>query len=366
MHQFLTLIERRLRFAQGKPESVSKVDHESRDSGHSRIAELDVLRGFSALTVMMYHYTTIYVYGKDPGIPYGVLAVNLFFMISGFVIFMTLSHTRTALDFIVSRFSRLFPVFWAAVLISQTVAWLFPSLSEFTLTWHEALVNLTMLAGPLHVRWVDNVYWSLVVELTFYAIMLGLFLIGIMKHIERLVLPWLLLQVVAAMVSNRNIHIPDVVTVLFLLKYAHLFLAGILCYRIRFEGLTATRQMLLACCLATQFAVKGSWAGIFALFFFTLFYLMSLQRLGWIAVRPLVFLGTISYSLYLVHQNIGYVIMRSLATAPRTVQVTVAMVAALLLATLLTFMIERPALHSIRVIYKRFKAGPSSEHQIIK
>jgi peptidoglycan/LPS O-acetylase OafA/YrhL len=169
-----------------------------------RIAELDVLRGFSAMTVMVYHYTTIYQYGVDPGIPYGVLAVNLFFMISGFVIFMTLSRARTALDFIISRFSRLFPVFWVAVLFSQTVMWLAP-ISADTVSWREAMVNLTMLAGPLHVRWVDNVYWSLVIELTFYVIMLGLFLVGMMKHIERLVLPWLLLQIVAAMVSKKPI-----------------------------------------------------------------------------------------------------------------------------------------------------------------
>ena len=322
----------------------------------SRIAELDVLRGFSAVVVMIYHYTTIYEYGIDPGIPYGVLAVNLFFMISGFVIFMTLSHARTALDFVVSRFSRLFPVFWVAVLLSQTVMWLAPSLSAYKVSWREALVNLTMLAGPLHVRWVDNVYWSLVIELTFYVIMLLLFLMGMMKHIERLVLPWLLLQIVAGLWSKATDHaIPQGLAVLFLLKYAHLFLGGILCYRIRFEGLTAIRQILLACCLATQFVVKDVWAGLFGVVFFVLFYTMARQRLGWISVRPLVFLGTISYSLYLVHQNIGYVIMRSLATTPRTVQLTVAMATALLLATLMTFLVEQPALRTMRTIYKKLQ-----------
>jgi peptidoglycan/LPS O-acetylase OafA/YrhL len=144
-----------------------------------------------------------------------------------------------------------------------------------------------------------------------------------------------------------------------LLKYAHLFLAGILCYRLRFEGPTTARHVLLACCLATQFAVKGLWAGLFGVVFFALFYAMSRQRLGWIAVRPLVFLGTISYSLYLVHQNIGFVIMRSLATTPRPVQVAVAMAAALLLATLMTFLVEQPALRAIRVIYKKFRNQPA-------
>jgi peptidoglycan/LPS O-acetylase OafA/YrhL len=323
-----------------------------------RIVELDVLRGLAALLVMIYHYT-VFPQGGDLSIPFGVFAVHLFFMISGFVIFMTLARTRTALDFVVSRFSRLFPVFWVAVLVTQTVVRMSP-LPGHTLSWGEALVNLTMLAGPLHVRWVDSAYWSLVVELMFYAIMLGLFLVGMLKHIERLILPWLLLQIVAAIVSKATHNaIPQGLAVLLLLKYAHLFLAGILCYRIRFEGPTVARYLLLAGCLATQFAVKGLWAGVFGVVFFALFYTLARQRLAWIAVSPLVFLGTISYSLYLVHENIGYVIMRAFASFPRPVQWLAAMTTVLLLATLLTFIVEQPALRIIRRVYKQFRGKPS-------
>jgi peptidoglycan/LPS O-acetylase OafA/YrhL len=323
-----------------------------RQADRNRITELDVLRGLAAVTVMIYHYTAVFQYGRDSKFPYGNLAVNLFFMISGFVIFMTLSRTRTALDFIVSRFSRLYPVFWAAVLLTQTVIWLAP-LAVKPVSWRVALTNLTMLAEPLHVPLVDSVYWSLVIELMFYAIMLSLFLVDMLRHIERLVVPWLLLQIAAAMVSKATQHpIPQFLEVFFLLKYAHFFLAGILCYRLRFEGLTATRQLLLACCLVTQFALNNLWSGLFAIVFFGLFYAMARQRLGWIAVRPLVFLGTISYSLYLIHQNIGYVIMRSLGTSPRPVQIAVAVGVALLLATGLTFLVEQPALRGIRALYK--------------
>ena len=330
----------------------------------NRIIELDVLRGLAAATVMIFHYTKgfQYQYGSPSDLHYGVLAVNLFFMISGFVIFMTLLRARTALDFIVSRFSRLFPVFWAAVLITQTIVWLAP-LPVDTVSWPVALVNLTMIAEPLHFPQVDNSYSTLVIELMFYTIMLGLFLAGMLKHIERLVLPWLLLQIAAAWLSKATHHpIPQFLAVLFLLKYAHFFLAGILCYRIRFEGLTLTRQILLACCLVTQFALKDLWSGLFAIVFFALFYALARQRLGWIAMRPLVFLGTISYSLYLVHQNIGFVIMRSLGTTPRPVQITVAISLVLLLATGLTFLVEKPALRAIRMWYKNSRWQPALVH----
>lgn len=324
----------------------------------TRLAELDVLRGFAALAVMIYHHTAIFqsMYGSGrpaPPIPYGILAVHLFFMISGFVIFMTLSRTRTPMDFIVSRLSRLFPVFWVAVLFTQLVVSLAP-LPTGSVTWREAAVNLTMLAGPLGVQWVDNVYWSLVIELSFYTIMLSLFITGWIKEIEHLVIPWIFAEITAICLAHRaHQAIPQALAVVFLLKYAHLFLAGVLFYRLRFIGPSRARHLLLGCCLITQFIVHGFWAGLFGAAFFGLFYALSMRRFPLVTMRPLVFLGTISYSLYLIHQNIGYVIMRALSSTPRIVQVLAATVTVLVLAVLLTFLVEKPALRLIRSMYKK-------------
>jgi peptidoglycan/LPS O-acetylase OafA/YrhL len=306
--------------------------------------------------VVVYHYTVGFETGKDSYIPYGVLAVNLFFIISGFVIFMTLSKTKTAADFIVSRFSRLYPVFWAAVLITQTVVRLNP-LPEHTYSWFVAFVNLSMIAGPLNYPWVDSVYWSLVVELMFYCIMVLFFVAGLLQHITKIVIPWLLLQMGVFLISSHFNHpIPQLISIFFLLKYAHLFLAGILFYKIRTEGVTLSLQFLLLCCLITQFVIKGLIGGVFGVVFFALFYLLSINRLKWIAFRPLLFLGTISYSLYLVHQNIGFVIMRALSSCSRITQILAAFFVVMILSTLLTFLIEQPSLKAIRKLYKKHQS----------
>jgi len=95
----------------------------------SRIVELDALRGLAALAVVAFHYTTLYgeLYGHSTQPPvsfgFGNYGVHLFFLISGFVIFMTLERTRTAMDFVVSRFSRLFPAYWVAILMSAAVVY---------------------------------------------------------------------------------------------------------------------------------------------------------------------------------------------------------------------------------------------------
>lgn len=81
-----------------------------------RLIELDALRGIAALSVVIYHYTTRYnsLYGHDSFLDnnyfhYCSQGVQLFFMISGFVIFLTLNHIKKPMDFVISRFSRLYP-----------------------------------------------------------------------------------------------------------------------------------------------------------------------------------------------------------------------------------------------------------------
>ena len=331
-----------------------------------RLQELDVLRGLAAFSVMLFHYTVRYAEVFAPGgppehaSPLGENAVHLFFMISGFVIFMTLSKTRTALDFIVSRFSRLYPGYWAAVLLTFTVVTLAP-LPGRTPTAGQVLANLTMLQSWLRVPPVDGVYWTLAVELSFYAIMLAVFLTGWLRRIEWFVVPWLVLEGAWAILGHRH-ALPKVVEISFLLKFAHLFLAGILFYRLRFEGSTPLRHALLALCFAAHAALHGLTAALFAGAFFAAFYALAADRLTWLAARPLVFLGAISYSLYLVHQNIGYTVMRALGSFPRPLQIAAAVALAVLLASALTFFIERPALRAIRDFFKkrRLAAGPAA------
>jgi peptidoglycan/LPS O-acetylase OafA/YrhL len=71
-----------------------------------RIQELDALRGLAAICVVLFH--------KTMGSPHsnmflklGVTGVDLFFMISGFVILMTLKKVKTSKQFIIGRISRL-------------------------------------------------------------------------------------------------------------------------------------------------------------------------------------------------------------------------------------------------------------------
>ena len=98
-----------------------------------RLRVLDGLRLVAALSVMAYHYTarTSNAWDGDvravwPGVgrltQYGYLRVNLFFLISGFVILMT-AWGRTVETFAVSRVTRLFPAYWVGVALTACCCW---------------------------------------------------------------------------------------------------------------------------------------------------------------------------------------------------------------------------------------------------
>jgi peptidoglycan/LPS O-acetylase OafA/YrhL len=88
----------------------------------TRFTEIDLLRFLAAFSVMFFHYTIRGYADGDELSPvkfsmlsifsrYGYLGVDLFFLISGFVILMT-AIDRSAKSFIISRMVRLYPAFW--------------------------------------------------------------------------------------------------------------------------------------------------------------------------------------------------------------------------------------------------------------
>ena len=354
----------------GSPNS-ERASGDSKGSGKpERIAELDVLRGVAAVWVMLFHYTVRWF--EQPGppqSPFGEYAVHLFFMISGFVIFMTLRNTKTATDFVVSRFSRLYPAYWAAVLVTASVMAIIPPFAKSAVTFPQVAVNLTMLQQWLRVKEVDGVYWTLAIELAFYGWMFLIFKIRALNRIELVGTIWIFIELFARAWERMQLAafkldpeiIPSIISRTLILEHAHLFVAGMVFFRIRTEGSTIGRAALLGLCLFTQFFIHGPLGTPFIGIFFGIFLLVAKRQLAWLAFRPLVFLGTISYTLFLVHQNIGYAVMRQLVEQPRLVQVSAAVAVAIALATLLTFFVEKPSLRFLRRRYAaRIRSIPAS------
>ena len=334
-----------------------------RHPGH-RIPGLDALRGLAAFSVLLGHYTAnyhrLYRHSDEllfsyPWAGYGVL---LFFMISGFVILMSAERAAGAVDFAWARFSRLYPAYWTAVAVTFTVLALFP-LPGRTPSPRLALVNLTMVQNLLGAGNVDGVYWTLHVELYFYAIVFLLLCrrwvrytdFALMGLVALAALDHLLFQNLTSAWATRVRNV-------LILDNAFAFLIGVMLYR----SMKAPRPWhgaVIAACLAYTF-----WVNPRADFYAALVSvgLMVLATRGYLKVlesRALVFLGTISYALYLTHQNIGYVIIRAgyAAGLGPNASIALATAAALALAVAITFGIERPAMALLRRFRPRSAAG---------
>lgn len=293
-----------------------------------RIESLDALRGLAALAVMLRHYTTIF--SVDYDVPsnfnfefkYGYLGVELFFLISGFVIFMTIEQVNTSKEFIIKRFVRLYPTYWLALSISTIVILLF-GLPKMQFTIKDFLLNLTMIqdvVNPiLHTKHIDGVYWSLAAELLFYGFILMLFQLKWLRHIKLIGLFWLLISIICI---PNDISI-FMLGILFNLKWSPLFFAGILFYKLwknDEEKKKWNTHVLIALSLVCYYILTLTKVEeqtksniiecIATTLFFVVFYGVAYDKLNFLGKsKILLFLGKISYPLYLVHQNIGYIIL---------------------------------------------------------
>ena len=328
----------------------------------SRLFAVDALRGIAAMAVVLFHYTTKFaeLYGGNgsPSVSfaYGHYGVNLFFMVSGFVIFMTLERTRQPMDFIVSRFSRLFPSYWVAVALTFTVvAW--AGLPGKEVTAWQALGNGLMVHGLFGIPSVDGVYWTLEVELLFYAWMLLLFVTGNLHRVHLWLCGLMGLRLVYfAAAVGFGVDLSWTLSHLLLLKYIPWFALGICVYQMS-QGAAAGRAMptTVVAALLVLVIVDGWRIGVLGGVFTLLVWAAATGRATWLNNRVLVFLGAISYPLYLVHENIGWVVERALQRLGWSFDSAVIMttILAIGLATLLTWTIERPAMRAIRARYAR-------------
>lgn len=327
----------------------------------ARLVEVDALRGVAAMAVVLFHYTTRFVdlYGGGAGgpslsAPYGHFGVNLFFVISGFVIFMTLERTKRPMDFVVSRFSRLFPAYWVAVAVTfAVVSW--AGLPGKEVTGLQALGNGLMLHGFLGIPHVDGVYWTLQVELFFYAWMLLLFVTGHLSKVH--VALWVFIGVrllyhVAAV--GFGVDLPWRLSQVLITNYIPWFALGICVYQAARKQPLPRVVVVTGCVAVACLAVVDGWTiGLLALAFATLVWAAASGRARWLGNPVLAFLGAISYPLYLLHENIGWVVQRAVQAQGWSFDASIAaaLVVAVGMATVLTFTVERPVMRAIRRRY---------------
>lgn len=336
------------------------------DAKDTRLPALDLLRFTAAIAVTLYHYVTCYPSMQDAAgttlsavsavTRYGYLGVDLFFMISGFVILWS-SMNRSALGFVVSRISRLYPTFWVSLIFTvgcilllggAVASYVAPPLDLWTLA-----ANATMLPAPLNAPLIEGVYWTLEIEIRFYALIFLLLLMRQMHHVEAWLYAWLLVSIAALIVK-----LPWVIHYVALIPYAPFFIAGCLFYLVLSKGMTASRGTALTICAVvcaytsvsqrSGFITADSVSGVIVpsliLLFFGLFAALILRRQTSPASRFAYWAGALTYPLYLIHATMGglaYELLRpTLGVAVTLLAITTI---ALIIAWIITVTVDIPA-----------------------
>ncbi|MFD4953560.1 acyltransferase family protein [Streptomyces sp. NPDC058451] len=361
-----------------------------RGTGRDRLAALDGLRFLAALSVVLFHFA-----GQTPGAmqviwgrPYqsvfpelhgyfafGRLGVDLFFLISGFVICMS-AWGRTPRDFFISRVTRLYPMYWIAIVVSACVIY-FADTPFGRPHPRVLLANFTMLQTPLGVSNLDPVYWTLWPELCFYLT----FAVVVWKGLsyQRVVI-FCGLWTVAAVLAPAA-HIP-LLTLVVNPTSAPYFIAGMAFYLMhRYRptpllwGIVAMSWLLALHFLLAPTGGRNNWETWapwrgWLVLAVTLFFLMvgaialgRTRRLRW---RGLTVMGTMTFPLYLLHDTLGMTVAHHFGDRfDPLLLVGVTVVALVVLAYLVHRFVERPMVRAMRRSLKSaaFVPQPPARHR---
>jgi len=293
--------------------------------------------------------------------------VQIFFVISGFVICMS-GWGRPLRSFFASRVARLYPAYWAAILII-TIVFALPWVPYKNVSPSDTLVNLTMLQMPIGAHRVLGVCWTLWAEIRFYALFaLCVVLPGANRR--RVILFCACWTLAAAIAQGAEQPLLDIVL---MPQYAPFFVGGVGLYLVHRDRRDAYAWGIVGVSwlIGQHWAVKGLWhaPAVHAFSYRTTFGIVLVVTLGFLAVaaialgwlsrvnwRWLTIAGALTYPFYLVHEHLGWVVIKALHQSlgiPSYGTLLLTVAAMLLLACLLNRYVEKRLTPKLRTALSR-------------
>lgn len=269
-----------------------------------RVEILEALRGFAALAVAWFHFTQSGLLSdgwlRATG-HFGWLGVEMFFVISGFVIPYALHHGQYRFPehfgkFVLKRVIRLDPPYFVAIVLALLLWYVSALIPGFRgeapqIDPWGLLLHVGYLSDFFGKPWVLPVFWSLAIEFQYYLLMAVIFPLLNRQPFMVGVLTLAALHAITALIPSS----------ILVFKYLGLFAMGIVTFWLMSGGLSRTLHLLLLSLAVVAVVVVLGWphalaGGLTAL-------LIAYVRAPPVAIFS--WLGSISYSLYLVHVPIG-------------------------------------------------------------
>lgn len=360
------------------------------------VPHFEVLRGLAALWVFISHILMI-VDWQIPVLSRGALAVDVFILLSGFVItLMRINEPETYTVYIFRRFMRLYPLFIIAVILGIATSHLYAVVlgaspwadapspeflnraeNEARDFWTHLALHLTMLHGvvpdtvlPQAPLMFSGPLWSISLEWQFYLVaplLVPLFVLTSPR--ASLMAIMVFLAIVALAFICQQYWIGEVAS--FLPLKLPLFCAGIFCGVAWSQArLMDPMRLLTLVCLAMVICMALTGSRLPVLIWFAAYYCAAAgdktwptRLIGAIVAWPVSrFVGRISYSLYVLHMPIlltvaAFVVIPLAAGQPKIIAASLLLVVALPVAITLSALtyygIDKPLIAWARQVGKR-------------
>ncbi len=359
------------------------VDSLSSDSKPKiRFYFLDALRGIGALWVVLFHlelngdltaltsslpnWVVIFVF------KWGFLGVPIFLVLSGFVIAHSLRTAKVDWSyfsrFSVRRFIRLNPPYYASIAVVLCIGFIASEVkgAEFALpSLNNLLAHLVYLQAILGMDQINDVYWTLCLEVQFYVVFCAL--IGLAQWLDfsknfnyNLALVFVPTAILAAFWPR------DVFENVLFLPHYHSFLLGVFAYwsytnKLRPSVFYFYCAVLLTLAMGNGLTlVMGDSSFLTIVSVICAILILEVGRADrmhtWLNWSWLQFFGLISYSLYLTHSYIagavffvGYkLINRSVWT--EFLMLTVVLTICIVFAMAMWNFVEKPSINLSRKV----------------
>ncbi|MBP3040929.1 acyltransferase [Bacillaceae bacterium Marseille-Q3522] len=381
----------------------------------NRFEELDSLRGIASMTVLVHHFISVGVYSAIVSYlnisPFRIFragheAVIFFFVLSGFVLYVSLDKNRNTpySSYVLKRICRIYLPFLIAILLSLFLRGIFYNgtihgLSDFFNKVWEGNISLGLLLqhflvlGNFRDYAINPVIWSLVVEMR-VSFIFPILMILVKKFNVQTVLSaafaMTVLGYLLSTISSQPYRGPVSSDVFMTLHYAAMFVIGAILAKHREKLISLMRdsrkgtKLVLAIVAFASYTFSGLLAGKLSNpFFHSIFaellidwviafgaaifmiFAISLKSVSKILlIKPIVFLGKISYSVYLMHAIVLFTLIHSLyGTVPFSAIFIQAFVITIVISAFFYKYIEKPAMEYGRYLtnYKRSKIRRSGE-----
>ncbi len=319
-----------------------------------RLQNLDIFRAIAALAVCFFHFQRESLTGGtlyEKIFQYGHYGVDIFFVISGYVIPLALLKKRFRLRdtgiFLQARFFRLYPAYILAAFLTMGLwyasAWVpgFRGSAPPPLTWPQVLANLTLSCDFFHLDWFGVVFWTLAIEAQYYVVVA--MSLGFLFHREA---AWRYLALATWIFLPLFFKGGPMV-----FGWSALFAMGILV--VLWQTGLVSRWAFFVCLVSAvlvQVAIRSPVSGMLGAG--AALGILFLPNLNW---KPLIWIGGISYSLYLLHVPVGGRVMNFLERYSEwpgagILGVVVALAASLFAAWVFFLLVEKPSHEAARRI----------------